>query len=77
MSQTGYVWWSLGLAAALWWPAGRIVWVISVRRLARRLGRVLDADEIAAQRRRAWLLAVPLCLVFSGLFNLRLLPDGG
>jgi hypothetical protein len=74
MSQSGYLAWSMALAAALWWPAGRIVWVMAVRRLERRLGRSLDATEVAAQRRRAWLLALPLCLVFSGLFNLRLLP---
>ena len=41
--------------------------------MERRLGRSLDAAEIAAQRRRAWLLALPICLIFSGLFNLRLL----
>ncbi len=73
MNQSGYVAWSMALAAALWWPVGRIVWVMAVRRLERRLGRSLDPTEVAAQRRRAWLLALPLCLVFSGLFNLRLL----
>ncbi|MDP6954010.1 MAG: hypothetical protein QGF53_14750 [Alphaproteobacteria bacterium] len=73
MSPSGYVAWSLALAGALWWPVGRIVWVMAVRRLERRLDRKLDEAEVAAQRRRAWLLALPLCLIFSGLFNLRLL----
>jgi hypothetical protein len=73
MSQSGYLAWSMALAAALWWPVGRIVVVMAVRRMERRLGRTLDAAEIAAQRRRGWLLALPICLVFSGLFNLRLL----
>lgn len=73
MSPSGYLAWSMALAAALWWPVGRIVVVMAVRRMERRLGRSLDAAEIAAQRRRAWLLALPICLIFSGLFNLRLL----
>ncbi|MDP6013628.1 MAG: hypothetical protein QF629_08805 [Alphaproteobacteria bacterium] len=73
MSQSGYLAWSLALAAVLWWPVGRIVWVMAVRRLERKLDRELDVAEVTAQRRRAWLLALPLCLVFAGLFNLRLL----
>jgi len=41
-----------GLAAALWWPVSRLVWVLSVRRLERRAERRLDEAEIAGQKRR-------------------------
>lgn len=75
MDERGYALWTLALAAALWWPAARLVWVLSVRRLERRLGAALDGAARAGQRRRAWVLAAPICLAFAALFNLRLL-DG-
>ena len=77
MSHLAYVLWTLALALALWWPAGRMIWVISVRRLERRLERKLDTAEIDGQKRRAWLLAAALCLMFSALFNFRLLNAAG
>jgi hypothetical protein len=70
----GYLLWVAALAAALWWPVSR---VLSVRRLERRLDRKLDEAEIAGQKRRAWLIAVVLSLIFSALFNLRLIERGG
>ncbi len=73
MSGQGYVAWTLALAAVLWWPVGRLVWVLGVRRLERRLNRTLDAEARAGQRRRAWVLAVPIALTFAALFNLRLI----
>ena len=77
MSHQAYVLWTLALAVALWWPAGRLVWVLSVRRLERKLDRKLDANEIDGQKRRAWVISAALCLLFSALFNLRLLNAGG
>lgn len=77
MSHQAYLLWTLALAAALWWPAGRLVWVLSVRRLERKLDRKLDADEIEGQKRRAWVISAALCFLFSALFNLRLLDAGG
>ena len=76
MSQISYPLWVFSLAAALWWPASRIILVLSVRRLERRLGRILDRTEIAGQKRRAWVLGLFLSLVFSALFNLRMLGGG-
>lgn len=73
MSADGYVLWTLALAAALWWPVARLVWVLSVRRLERRSGAPLDSAARAGQRRRAGVLAVPIALVFAALFNLHLL----
>ena len=76
MSAASYTLWTLALAAALWWPVSRLVWVFSVRRLERRGKEALDREARAGQQRRARVLAVPIALLFGALFNLRLLsPD--
>ncbi|MFP6758443.1 MAG: hypothetical protein VCC99_09535 [Alphaproteobacteria bacterium] len=72
MTGESYLLWTLGLAVALWWPASRIIWVLSIRRLQRKLDRELSGGEITGQKRRAWVIATVLCLVFSALFNFRL-----
>ena len=74
MSPWTYYWLSvLVLAALLFWPAAKLVWVLSVRRLERKLGQALSAEERLGQRNRAWLLAAIVCVVFSALFNYQLL----
>ena len=72
-----YYWVSVAvLAALLFLPATRLIWVLSVRRLERRGGRALSDAERAGQRNRARLLALLLCLAFAALFNFRLLGMG-
>ena len=74
MSPWTYYWLSvLALAVLLFWPASKLVWVLSVRRLERKRDQALSADERLGQRNRAWLLAAIVCLVFSALFNYQLL----
>ncbi len=63
----------LVLAALLYFPVSKLIWVVSVRRLQRKLGRALDEAEVQGQARRARVIAVLLCLPFSYLFNLNLL----
>ena len=63
----------LALAGLLFVPVSRIVWVLSVRRLQRKLARPLDPGESARQRRRAHVIAFLIVLVFSYLFNVHLL----
>ena len=58
------------LAAALSWPASRLIWVLSVRRIERRTKTRLTPEETAGQKRRAWIIAIFCCLLFSYLFNL-------
>ena len=77
MSAPAWALWTAALAAALWWPVGRLVWVLSVRRIERRRGQALSAEERDGQRRRAWVLAIPIGLAFAALFNLRLLDRFG
>ncbi|MDH3452823.1 MAG: hypothetical protein OEN20_10400 [Gammaproteobacteria bacterium] len=74
MSQTAVYWlWVIALALALLYPAGKLIWVMSVRRLQRKLQRELTDEEIAGQKGRAFFIAIVVCLVFSMLFNFRLL----
>ncbi len=65
---TFWLWVAL-LTAMLYYPVSQLVWVLSVRRLQRRLGRPLDDRDLAGQRQRARFIAVLLCFVFSFLFN--------
>ncbi|MCZ6575203.1 MAG: hypothetical protein ACE10E_12890 [Acidiferrobacterales bacterium] len=57
------------LTALLFFPVSKLVWVLSVRRLERRLKRKLSEEEIDGQLRRARLIAVILALLFSFLFS--------
>ena len=67
------------LAALLFFPVSRLIWVMSVRRLERRRKRRLEEAERDAQLRRARVIAVIVVLAFSFLFNLQTLglPGGG
>ncbi len=73
-----YFWFSvLLLGALLFFPVSRLIWVLSVRRLQRKLGRELDEGELQVQLRRARVIAVLLALVFSYLFTLNLIGMPG
>ena len=65
----------LVLAALLFFPISKIIWVLSLRRLQRKLGRDLSPEEIAGQRRRARVIAVVVALPFAYLFTLNV-PRG-
>jgi hypothetical protein len=74
MSPWSYYWlWVAALALALFLPVSKLVWVLSVRRLERRLGQPLSDQDRAGQLNRARFLAIVLCVVFSALFNYHLL----
>lgn len=77
MSPWTYYWISvLLLAGLLFWPASKLVWVLSVRRLERRRGQPLSDQERLGQQNRARFLAILICLAFSALFNYQLLEMG-
>jgi hypothetical protein len=63
----------LVLAALLFFPVTKIIWVLSVRRLQRRTGTQLSESETHGQLVRARFIAVFTSLLFSFLFNLNLL----
>lgn len=60
----------LVLAALLFFPVSRLIWVLSVRRLQKREGRELDEAEARGQLQRARFISVPVVLAFSFFFNL-------
>jgi hypothetical protein len=69
-----YYWlWVAALALALFWPVSKLVWVVSVRRLERRLGRALSEQDRLGQLNRARFVAIVVCVAFSALFNYHLL----
>ena len=65
-----FILWVLLLAGLLFWPMNKLVFVLSVRRLQRKLARDLNETEIAGQMNRARVLSVFLALMFSFLYNL-------
>ncbi|MDH3451316.1 MAG: hypothetical protein OEN20_02770 [Gammaproteobacteria bacterium] len=67
------------LAALLFIPASKLIWVLSVRRLERKTGTDLSDEQRTGQRNRARLLALFLVIIFSLLFNISMLgmPQNG
>lgn len=59
------------LAVLLYFPVTRIVWVLSVRRLQRKLNAELSQAELKGQLNRARLISIALVLIFSYLFNFK------
>jgi len=78
MTQTAYfvLSWVI-LAALLFLPVCRLIWVLSVRRLERRRRRRLEAEERASQLRRARMISTPVVLAFAFLFNLQVVGFPG
>jgi hypothetical protein len=60
------------LAAMLFLPVSRLIWVLAVRRRTRKAGRELTQEELGSQKNLARLAALILVLLFSWLFNLQL-----
>ena len=74
MSPWTYYWlWVAVLALALFLPVSKLVWVLSVRRMERRLGHPLNDQERAGQLNRARFVAMVVSVAFSALFNYHLL----
>ena len=63
--------WALALALALFLPVRHLIWVIYVRRAARR-GEPDEAEQARLRRRAGWTAAL-LSFVFSYLYSAHLL----
>jgi len=59
--------WTVALGVSLYFPARRLIWVLSVRRAERRHGPVDEARRDAL-RKRAGLTAGLLCFVFAVMY---------
>ena len=74
MTQIFHYWlWVVGLALLLYLPVSVLIYILSVRRLAKKLQRPLEASELNGQKQRAYVIATFVCLVFSIIFNFRIL----
>jgi heme/copper-type cytochrome/quinol oxidase subunit 2 len=65
------------LAALLFIPVSKLLWVLSVRRVQRRENRELSQAELDGQLARARFISVIVVLIFSFLFNYSLLGAKG
>jgi len=69
-----YLWISvLVLAVLLFFPVSKMIWMMSCRRLNRKLDRELTDSEMQGQKQRARVITVVVVLVFSYFFNASLL----
>ena len=65
-----YRWlWSAALAAALFFPVRRMIWVLAVRRQQRRAGQLPDEKMIQYLKGRASVTSGLLCLVFAAAYG--------
>jgi hypothetical protein len=60
------------LAGLLYFPVSKIVWVLSVRRLERKVKKPLTESDFRNQLIRARVVGTILVLLFAYLFNLQL-----
>ncbi len=65
-----FLYW-LSLAALLFYPVSRLIFVMSVRRLQKKLNRNLEAEEMLGQKRRARVLAVLVAMGASIFYNIQ------
>ena len=63
-----YLWVAL-LTSLLIYPVGKLMWVLSVRRLEKKLQKKLSEKEYLGQRRRGFFLGFLVSLIFSLMFN--------
>nr|VFK22183.1 MAG: hypothetical protein BECKMB1821G_GA0114241_100184 [Candidatus Kentron sp. MB]VFK32592.1 MAG: hypothetical protein BECKMB1821I_GA0114274_10354 [Candidatus Kentron sp. MB]VFK75985.1 MAG: hypothetical protein BECKMB1821H_GA0114242_10383 [Candidatus Kentron sp. MB] len=64
------------LALLIFFPVSKLLWVLSVRRLEKKLERETSDQERQGQLSRARFLAIFVVLIFSFLFNYHLLLGG-
>ncbi|MBK5937306.1 MAG: hypothetical protein LLP51_07665 [Halorhodospira halophila] len=64
-----FLFWVVLLVVLLFYPVSQWIWVLSVRRLQRRLDRELSEEELAGQKRRARVLTAIILPVFSFFLN--------
>ena len=61
------------LALLLYYPVNKMIFVLSVRRLERRIGKQLNDNQKNGQLKRSRFISIILILCFSCLFNINIL----
>ncbi len=66
-----YMWlWAAALAVALFFPARRLIWMMSVNRAARKLGKPdIGEEERQRLRKRAGITAALACYIIALLYT--------
>ena len=72
-SATTYWLWVIAMGLALFYPVNRLIWVVSCRRMQKKLQKKLSENELLGQKKRSYFISIITCLIFSMLFNYRLL----
>lgn len=60
------------LAILLFFPASKLIWAVSVRRLQKKIKTELSQADLDEQLKRARIIAIVVVLIFSYLFNISL-----
>ena len=58
------------LALLLYYPVNKLIFILSVRRYEKKIGKSLNHDELRGQLIRSRFISIILIIVFSSLFNL-------
>ena len=72
-SATTYWLWVIAMGLALFYPVNRLIWLVSCRRMQKKLQKKLTESELLGQKKRSYFISIIVCLIFSMLFNYRLL----
>ena len=58
------------LALLLYYPVNKLIFILSVRRYEKKIGKSLSDEELRGQLIRSRFITIILIIVFSSLFNL-------
>ena len=60
------------LAILLYYPVNKLIFILSVRRYEKKIGKSLSDEELRGQLIRSRFITIILIIFFSSLFNLKL-----
>ena len=60
------------LALLLYYPVNKLIFILSVRRYEKKIGKPLSDEELRGQLIRSRFITIILIIFFSSLFNLKL-----
>jgi len=61
------------LSLLLYYPVNKLIFVLSVRRLERKIGKQLNNIQKSGQLKRSRFISILLIIIFSCLFNINIL----
>ncbi|PPR15576.1 MAG: hypothetical protein CFH33_01349 [Alphaproteobacteria bacterium MarineAlpha9_Bin3] len=73
MPNSFYVLNVIVLSVLLYYPVNKLIFVLSVRRLEKKIGKKLNNFQKSGQLRRSRFISIFLIIIFSCLFNINIL----